>query len=81
MSNTHPHILRNLSVLAYANGFTLWHALSKVAGDFTTPGNLNDARDLLNPGDFVIVSGVDNTFGTVQRDGDGCPIIAPVMTT
>jgi hypothetical protein len=50
--------LRNLSVLAYANGFTLWHyksgtdALTQAAAD----GYFADAADLLAPGDMVMLS-------------------------
>ena len=48
----------NLSVLAYANGFTLWHysagaESSAVAGDEF----FDDARDLVSAGDIVMVSG------------------------
>ena len=48
----------NLSVLAYANGFTLWHysagaESSAVTGD----GFLDAARDLVSAGDIVMVSG------------------------
>ncbi len=48
----------NLSVLAYANGFTLWHysagtESSAVVGD----GFFDDARDLVSAGDIVMVSG------------------------
>lgn len=53
--------VRNLSVLAYANGFTLWHykavdAPLALAGapDFFAP-----AQDLLGPGDIVMVSATD----------------------
>ena len=51
--------IRDLSVLAYANGFTLWHyktgndSLSAVAG-----GNFfADACDMMAAGDMVMVSG------------------------
>lgn len=48
----------NLSVLAYANGFTLWHYSagaegSAVAGD----GFFDGARNLVSAGDIVMVSG------------------------
>jgi hypothetical protein len=50
--------IRNLSVLAYANGFTLWHY--KLAGDSqnsaTTAGYFDDAGDMLASGDMVMVS-------------------------
>lgn len=53
--------VRNLSVLAYANGFTLWHykagadPLATVgAGDFFVP-----ADDLLASGDILLLSATD----------------------
>ena len=53
--------IRNLSVLAYANGFTLWHykagkeRLDKVAAkDFFA-----DAADMLTVGDMVMTSAAD----------------------
>lgn len=53
--------IRNLSVLAYANGFTLWHykagrdGLEKVAGrDFFV-----DAADMLAEGDMLMISAAD----------------------
>ena len=53
--------IRNLSVLAYANGFTLWHykagktPLAEVAAD----GFFSDASDMAKAGDFIIVSAPD----------------------
>jgi len=50
--------LRNLSVLAYANGFTLWHYKSggdKLAAT-TKTGYFADAADLLAEGDMVMLS-------------------------
>jgi hypothetical protein len=50
--------LRNLSVLAYANGFTLWHykageqTLDRVGGK----GFFSPAADMIGPGDMVMVS-------------------------
>lgn len=53
--------IRNLSVLAYANGFTLWHY--KAATDdhnaIGAAGYFNDAGDMLTAGDFVMVSALD----------------------
>ena len=53
--------IRNLSVLAYANGFTLWHykagkdRLNQVVElDFFA-----DAADMLASGDMLMVSAVD----------------------
>ena len=52
--------MRNLSVLAYANSFTLWHyktcdAQSAIA----EPGFFNDAGDMLSAGDMLMVSARD----------------------
>ncbi|WP_298214138.1 hypothetical protein [Acidocella sp.] len=53
--------LRNLSVLAYANGFTLWHY--KAGNDNLTeaahPGYFADAADLMAEGDMVMLSGTE----------------------
>jgi hypothetical protein len=50
--------LRNLSVLAYANGFTLWHY--KAAADAHeaagASGFFNRAGDMLAAGDIIMVS-------------------------
>ena len=54
-------VVRDLSVLAYANGFTLWHyktgrnSLSDAAGD----NFFADAGDMMTSGDMVLVSGAD----------------------
>lgn len=51
--------LRNLSVLAYANGFTLWHykAGNDNFAQTMGPGYFSDAADLLCEGDMVMLSG------------------------
>ena len=50
--------VRNLSVLAYANGFTLWHY--KTGGDplstVGSAGYFDDAVDMLAGGDMLLVS-------------------------
>lgn len=55
-----PLAIRNLSVLAYANGFTLWHY--KAGGTLevvTAPQFFSDASDMLTAGDLVMVSASD----------------------
>jgi hypothetical protein len=53
--------IRDLSVLAYANGFTLWHykagndSLTNVASD----NYFADASDMMAGGDMVMTSGVN----------------------
>jgi hypothetical protein len=53
--------IRNLSVLAYANGFTLWHY--KAGNDDQTcvgrPGFFGPAGGMVSSGDIVLVSGPD----------------------
>ena len=60
--------IRNLSVLAYAQGFTLWHYranLPTLAGtlvpparaeEVEAPGFFDPARDMLAQGDMLLVS-------------------------
>jgi hypothetical protein len=60
--------IRNLSVLAYAQGFTLWHYRAHVptlsgtlvpaasAAEVTAPGFFDPAADMLAPGDMLLVS-------------------------
>lgn len=65
--------LRNLSVLAYANGFTLWHYR---AGDeplavLDDDGFFAEAGDLIAPGDIVMASGSRGArMGAIARRGD-----------
>jgi hypothetical protein len=50
--------IRNLSVLAYANGFTLWH-YKAAADDSEAVGARNyfkAAGDMLTAGDFLVIS-------------------------
>ena len=53
---------KNLSVIAYANGFTLWHyASSEAFATITASGYFNGVHSLMNNGDIVIVNGSDKT--------------------
>jgi len=53
--------VRNLSVLAYANGFTLWHykAGSDVLEQVAGRGFFAAASDMLTAGDIMMVSATD----------------------
>jgi hypothetical protein len=53
--------IRNLSVLAYANGFTLWHyKAGKDRQDAVAEDDFfADAADMLTVGDMVMVSAPD----------------------
>ena len=56
-----PFTIRNLSVLSYAQGFTLWHYRAGAAGldVVATPGFFDNAADMLAVGDMMMVSGTD----------------------
>jgi hypothetical protein len=53
--------VRNLSVLAYANGFTLWHykAGSDDQRSVGSPSFFSQAGDMLSAGDMVVISASD----------------------
>ena len=75
-----PFSIRNLSVLAYAQGFTLWHyrggagALAQAAA----PGYFDAAGDMLAPGDMVLLSAADG--GRVMFVAQALPqvVMAPM---
>jgi len=53
---------KNLSVIAYANGFTLWHyAANETMATISASGYFNNVRTLMNIGDIVIINASDNT--------------------
>lgn len=48
---------KDLSVLAYANGFTLWHYTSvDLASDADSSGYFNDGADMLRVGDMIMAN-------------------------
>ena len=54
---------KNLSVLAYSNGFTLWHYTTvDTAADVDASGYFNDAADMLRTGDMIMAN--------IDTDGD-----------
>jgi hypothetical protein len=56
---------RDLSVLAYANGFTLWHyTTADTAAVADTAGYFNAAADMLRVGDMILAN--VGTGGTPQ---------------
>ncbi|MDR0726804.1 MAG: hypothetical protein LBF37_01950 [Rickettsiales bacterium] len=53
---------KNLSVIAYANGFTLWHyAATETMATISANGYFNSVKSLMNIGDIVIINASDNT--------------------
>jgi|DewCreStandDraft_2_1066082.scaffolds.fasta_scaffold06616_7 outer membrane protein assembly factor BamB len=70
---------RNLSALAYANGFTLWHyRTSDTMADVSANGYFNPAASMLRVGDFVIANagiGVVPTHGLLVVRGNSGGIV------
>ena len=58
----------NLSVLAYANGFTLWHYKSAGdgIGDMAAAGYFDSAADLLRAGDMLALNGEGDSAALVR---------------
>ncbi len=53
---------KNLSVIAYANGFTLWHySAAETLSTITANGYFNSVKTLMNIGDIIIINASDNT--------------------
>lgn len=53
---------KNLSVIAYANGFTLWHYVANEAmTTISASGYFDSVKTLMNTGDIVIINASDNT--------------------
>jgi hypothetical protein len=51
------YLSKNLSVLAYANGFTLWHyTTTETAATVDSSGYFNNASDMLRVGDIIIAN-------------------------
>ena len=48
---------RDLSVLGYANGFTLWHFVTDdPAIELQATGYFNEAADMFRPGDLIFTN-------------------------
>ncbi len=73
--------IRNLSVLAYANGFTLWHykAGAERLPSVVAPDFFADAADMLTPGDLLMISAADGArVVAVAPPEDGLMVTAPL---
>jgi hypothetical protein len=63
----------NLSALAYANGFTLWHyKTTDIATDVDDSGYFDEAANMLRVGDFI--------FGNTDTDGTPAHGVFVVLT-
>ena len=53
---------KNLSVIAYANGFTLWHyAADETLETITASGYFDNVKTLMNTSDIIIINASDST--------------------
>ena len=72
--------VRNLSVLAYANGFTLWHY--KTNGDalpsVQSPGYFDEAVDMLASGDMLLVTAPEGGKMVCVAASEGRLFTAPL---
>ena len=51
------YVAKNLSVLAYANGFTLWHYTTPdTSNTVDTDGYFNAAADMIRVGDIILAN-------------------------
>ena len=74
--------IRNLSVLAYANGFTLWHYKTRqdTAAAVCSAHYFDDAADMLTTGDVIIAACQDGAVQVVVRLSDvGHVVLAPFL--
>ena len=72
--------IRNLSVLAYAQGFTLWHYRASTVAGTRRPDFFGAARDMLSVGDMILVSAAGaGAVLVVASIDDGTPVtVAPL---
>ncbi len=53
---------KNLSVIAYANGFTLWHYKENTTlATITASGYFASVKSLMNTGDIILINGSNGT--------------------
>ena len=51
---------KNLSVIAYANGFTLWHYKEGTTlATITASGYFSSVKNLMNSGDLILINGTN----------------------
>ena len=72
--------IRDLSVLAYANGFTLWHYKAGAGGlpAAASPGFFDGAADMLASGDMVLLSSPAGGRVLCVAAGEGGLVTAPL---
>jgi hypothetical protein len=69
--------IRDLSVLAYANGFTMWHyKTSSTLETVMVPGYFAETDDMMHPGDLIYISAAD---GVAARYVDAQHVLRPTL--
>ena len=71
----------NLSVLAYANGFTLWHyKTADTAATVDTAGYFNTASEMVRVGDMVLANtAASNGIFVVNANSAGVVDVADIV--
>lgn len=68
---------KKLSVIAYANGFTLWHyAANETLTAISTNGYFNNVATLMNTGDIIIINASNGTSIKSITVTDGAVTVA-----
>ena len=63
---------KNLSVIAYANGFTLWHYKeSATLATITASGYFSSLKNLMNTGDIILINGSNGSTIKVVTVAEG----------
>ena len=63
---------KNLSVIAYANGFTLWHYKENATlATITASGYFSSVKTLMNSGDIILINGSNGTTIKVISISEG----------
>lgn len=63
---------KNLSVIAYANGFTLWHYKENATlANITASGYFASVKTLMNSGDIILINGSNGTTIKVVSISEG----------
>ena len=63
---------KNLSVIAYANGFTLWHYKENATiATITASGYFASVKSLMNTGDIILINGSNGTAMKVVTVAEG----------
>ena len=63
---------KNLSVIAYANGFTLWHYKENATlATITASGYFSSLKNLMNTGDIILINGSNGSTIKVVSISEG----------